>query len=213
MFTSNIGRGRFFAYSALMQLAEVVAVVLCISMTTGFAGLIESKPGPGREGVAGAILAASMILVAVRGNFAWRRTRDAGKSYWIFGVYVVFSALFAVLQAAQFLVYKFDGDNSNSGIGLMGLGIVSLWSVILSAKSSGDAPSNPLASGGKTSRWGRDREAPQSGLALLSDAELVARARALKEAEISRASNTSAVRHSSTTSSNRGGGFGKRGVA
>ena len=42
MFTSTLGRGRFFAYSAALVLAEVLAVVLCIMGTTGFKGLAES---------------------------------------------------------------------------------------------------------------------------------------------------------------------------
>ena len=44
MFTSNIGRLRFFSYSAAVLVTEIVAMVLCIAGTVGFEGLMDSNP-------------------------------------------------------------------------------------------------------------------------------------------------------------------------
>jgi hypothetical protein len=138
MFTSSIGRLRFFSYSAALLVAEIVAMVLCIAGTIGFEGLINSKPGPGREGVAGAILVVSLQLVLVRGNFAWRRSRDAQGSKWIHWGYIVFSAIYAVLQAGTVLVIDFDNpDTISGGLNLLGFGIFGLWISILVAKPAG----------------------------------------------------------------------------
>lgn len=145
MFASNIGRLRFFAYSAALLVAEIVAVVLSISLTIGFDGLANSKPGPGREGVAGAILVVSLVVVLFRANFAWRRSRDAQGSKWILWGYIVFSALFAFLQAGTVLVYDFGAEDFNSGLNLLGLSIFGLWCTILMAKPAG-VDLNELAS-------------------------------------------------------------------
>ncbi|TGT12457.1 hypothetical protein EN856_34785, partial [Mesorhizobium sp. M8A.F.Ca.ET.213.01.1.1] len=63
MFTSKIGRLRFFFYSLGLFIAEAVAIVLCIAVTIGFAGLINSMPGPSRQGLPGAALVVSLIFV------------------------------------------------------------------------------------------------------------------------------------------------------
>ena len=137
MFTSTLGRGRFFAYSAALLFAEAIAVVLCIMGTTGLKGLADSPPGSSREPLALAILVVSVVLLLARSNIAWRRSRDAEGSKWILAMYVVFSAFFALLQAGTFLVYDFNGDNSNFGLNLLGLVIIGLWCRILLAPSSG----------------------------------------------------------------------------
>ncbi|RWM01055.1 hypothetical protein [Mesorhizobium sp.] len=59
-----------------------MAIVLCIAVTIGFAGLINSMPGSSRQGLAGAALIVSLLFVALRGNIAWRRSRDANGSGW-----------------------------------------------------------------------------------------------------------------------------------
>lgn len=145
MFASNIGRLRFFSYSAAVLVAEMLAVLLCISFTIGFDGLANSRPGPGREGVAAAILVVSLVVVLFRANFAWRRSRDAQGSKWILWGYIVFSAIFAFLQAATVLVYDFDAEDFNSGLNLLGFSIFGLWCTILMAKPAG-VDLNELAS-------------------------------------------------------------------
>jgi len=137
MFTSTIGRGRFFAYSVALLVAEIAAVLVCIAITVGFEGLANSKPGPGREGIALAILLSSIAFVILRSNFALRRSRDALGKRWIAWGYVVLSVFFALLQAATFLVYDFGGDNSNSGLNMLGLAITGLWITLLIAPSAG----------------------------------------------------------------------------
>ena len=49
MFTSNIGRLRFFLYSLGLAVAETVVIHICIVGTIGFEGQLKSGPGPERE--------------------------------------------------------------------------------------------------------------------------------------------------------------------
>src|SRR3954468_19225775 len=95
MFTSTLGRGRFFAYSAALLIGEAIAVVFCIMGTTGLKGLADSHPVSSCEPLALAILVVSVVILLARSNIAWRRSRDAEGSTWILGMYVVFSAFFA----------------------------------------------------------------------------------------------------------------------
>ncbi|TIV35241.1 MAG: sugar porter family MFS transporter, partial [Mesorhizobium sp.] len=135
MFTSNIGRLRFFLYSLGLAVAETVVIVVCIVGTIGFEGLINSGPGPARQGMAGAVLIASLIFVALRGNIAARRTRDANGRRWIMWAYIALSAVYALLQAGVLLVVKFDDPESiPGGLNLLGLSIFGLWCTILWAK-------------------------------------------------------------------------------
>ncbi|AZO12698.1 MULTISPECIES: hypothetical protein [unclassified Mesorhizobium] len=135
MFTSNIGRLRFFFYSCALTVAEIVAVVVCISATIGFEGLINSPPGPSRQGMAGAVLVVSLAIVLARGNVAWRRSRDANGAAWIFWAYFVLSAIYALLQAGTLLVIEFGNPESTpGGLNLLGLSIFGLWATILWAK-------------------------------------------------------------------------------
>lgn len=164
MFTSNIGRLRFFFYSAAILVAEVVVIVLCIAWTIGFEGLVNSKPGPSRQELAAAILGASLVLVLFRANFAWRRSWDAQGSNWILWSYIVFSAVFAILQAGTVLVVDFNGEDSHFGLNMLGLGLVGLWAVLLAAKPAHGGfpdlasslslddpdPPTPLRGGGNT---------------------------------------------------------------
>ena len=135
MFASNIGRLRFFLYSLALAVAETVVIVVCVVSTIGFEGLINSGPGPARQGMAGAVLVASLIFVALRGNIASRRTRDANGRRWILWAYIGLSAMYALLQAGVLLVVKFDDPESiPGGLNLLGLSIFGLWCTILWAK-------------------------------------------------------------------------------
>ncbi len=135
MFTSNIGRLRFFLYSLGLAVAETVVILICIVSTIGFEGLLNSGPGPSREGMAGAVLVASLIFVALRGNIASPRTRDANGRRWILWAYIALSAVYALLQAGVLLVVKFDDPESiPGGLNLLGLSIFGLWCTILWAK-------------------------------------------------------------------------------
>ncbi|MDX8464754.1 hypothetical protein RFM26_03540 [Mesorhizobium sp. VK23B] len=145
MFTSNIGRLRFFFYSLGLFIAEAVAIVLCIAGTIGFAGLINSMPGPSRQGLAGAALIVSLIFVALRGNIAWRRSRDANGSGWILWSYIVFSGIHAFLQAGTLLVIDFGNpESAPGGVNLLGLAIFGLWCTILWAKPVAGSNINEL---------------------------------------------------------------------
>ncbi|MDX8451664.1 hypothetical protein RFM98_02740 [Mesorhizobium sp. VK9D] len=135
MFTSNIGRLRFFLYSVGLTLAETVVIVICIVGTIGFEGLLNSAPGPSRQGMAGAALIASLIFVALRGNIASRRARDANGRRWILWAYIALSTVYALLQAGVLLVVKFgDPESIPGGLNLLGLSIFGLWCTILWAK-------------------------------------------------------------------------------
>ena len=138
MFTSNIGRLRFFFYSLGLSLAEGVTILLCIAMTIGFSGLLNSAPGPSRQGMAGVVLLVSFVFVALRGNFAWRRSRDANGSAWILWSYIVFSGIYAFLQAGMLMVIDLaKPERASGGLNLLGLAIFGLWVAILCAKSAG----------------------------------------------------------------------------
>ncbi|MER8608819.1 hypothetical protein NKH48_35080 [Mesorhizobium sp. M1233] len=115
-------------------------------LTIGIEGLANSKPGPSREGLAAAVLVASLVIVLLRANFAWRRSRDAQGSGWILWSYIVFSTLFAILQAGTVLVVKFDGEDSHSGLNLLGLALVGLWAVILAGKPAGGGSADMASS-------------------------------------------------------------------
>ena len=135
MFTSNIGRLRFFLYSLGLWVGEAVAIFISIAATIGFEGLLNSAPGPSREGLAGAVMIFSLIFVALRGNIALRRGRDANKRRWVVWSYIVLSGLYAVLQAGTLLVIKFgDPDSVPGGLNLLGLSLFGLWCTILWAK-------------------------------------------------------------------------------
>jgi hypothetical protein len=193
MFTSTLGRGRFFAYSAALLIGEAIAVVFCIMGTTGLKGLADSHPGSSREPLALAILVVSVVILLARSNIAWRRSRDAEGSTWILGMYVVFSAFFALLQAATFLVYDFNGDNSNVGLNLLGIVIIGLWFRILLAPSSGAS-------------W------DAGSFAAKVDAEVRARG-AGGDDRMAAATPAQAPATRTIARDRRGGGFGKRGLA
>jgi uncharacterized membrane protein YhaH (DUF805 family) len=193
MLGSTLGRGRFLAYSAALLAAEAIAVVLCIMGTMGIKGLADSRPGPSREPLALAILVVSIVFLLARSNIAWRRSRDAQGSKWILGMYIVFSACFAVLQAATFLTYKFDGDNSEFGLNLLGLVLIALWFRLLLAPSSGGS-------------W------DQGSFAELADAEVRAR-QASTNHDMTSATPPSAPAGRIAAGDRRGGSFGRRGLA
>ncbi|TPJ27448.1 hypothetical protein [Mesorhizobium sp. B2-8-3] len=135
MFTSNIGRLRFFLYSLGLAVAETVVILICIVSTIGFEGLLNSGPGPARQGMAGAVLIASLVFVALRGNIASRRTRDANGRRWILWAYIALSAVYALLQAGVLLAVKFgDPASIPGGLNLLGLSVFGLWCTILWAK-------------------------------------------------------------------------------
>ncbi|WP_224706591.1 hypothetical protein [Mesorhizobium sp. CA15] len=135
MFTSNIGRLRFFLYSLGLAVAETAVIVICIVSTIGFEGLLNSGPSPSRQGMAGAVLIASLIFVALRGNIASRRTRDANGRRWILWAYIALSAVYALLQAGVLLVVKFgDPESIPGGLNLLGFSVFGLWCTIWWAK-------------------------------------------------------------------------------
>ena len=135
MFTSKIGRMRFFFYSLGVALIEALAAVLCIVATMGFEDFVNSAPGPSRQGMAGAVLVVSLLAVVMRGNIAWRRSRDANGKAWILWSYIVFCAIYAFLQAGTLLVIDFNNPESSSGgLNLLALSIFGLWCTILVAK-------------------------------------------------------------------------------
>ena len=135
MFTSNIGRMRFFFYSLGVAFLEAMAALVCIVATMGLEGFVNSAPGPSRQGMAGAVLVVSLLAVVMRGNIAWRRSRDANGKGWILWSYIVFCAIYAFLQAGTLLVIDFNNPESTpSGLNLLALSIFGLWCTILVAK-------------------------------------------------------------------------------
>jgi uncharacterized membrane protein YhaH (DUF805 family) len=137
MLSSPIGRLRFFLYSVAISIAELIAVALCVAATMGFGGFVHSKPGPSREGLALASFVVMMAFVVVRTNITWRRRDDADLSKWLVVPYIVFVALFAVLQAVTLLIYDFKTGNTNSGLSILSIALFALWFRICFASPKG----------------------------------------------------------------------------
>jgi uncharacterized membrane protein YhaH (DUF805 family) len=136
MLSSRLGRLQFFLYSAAISIAELIAIVLCIVATTGFDGLVRSKPGPSRESLALASFAVMTVFAIARMNIAWRRGHDADLSKWKLVVpYIVAVELFAVLQAAILLVYDFETGTTNGGLNILAIVLIALWWRICLASS------------------------------------------------------------------------------
>jgi uncharacterized membrane protein YhaH (DUF805 family) len=165
MLSSPIGRLRFFLYSVAISIAELIAVALCVAATMGFDGLIHSKPGPSREGLALASFVAMMVFVVARTNITWRRRNDADISKWLVVPYLVFVALFAVLQAATLLIYDFKTGDTNTGLGILSVALFASWFRICFASSKGrpfDPDSFLAAEGFGEAPSGRFRHATAS---------------------------------------------------
>jgi uncharacterized membrane protein YhaH (DUF805 family) len=137
MLSSPIGRLRFFLYSVAISIAELIVVALCVAATTGFDGLVRSKPGPPREGLALASFVVMMAFVVLRTNITWRRRADADLSKWLVVPYIVFVALFAALQAATLWIYDFKTGNTNTGLGALSIALFGLWFRICLASPKG----------------------------------------------------------------------------
>src|SRR5882757_2976820 len=162
MLSSPIGRLRFFLYSVAISIAELIAVALCVAATMGFDGFFHSKPGPARESLALASFVVMMVFFVARTNITWRRRNDADLSKWLVVPYIVFVALFAVLQAATLLIYDFKTGNTNAGLGILSIALFVLWFRICFASSKGrpfDPDSFLIAEGFGEDPSGRSRHA------------------------------------------------------
>jgi uncharacterized membrane protein YhaH (DUF805 family) len=137
MLSSPIGRLQFFLCSVAISISELVAVVLCVAATMGFDGLVHSKPGPSREGLALAALVVMMVFAVARANITWRRRNDADLSKWLVVPYIVGIAVFAMLQAATLLFYDFKTGNDNLGLGILSIALFALWFRICLAAPNG----------------------------------------------------------------------------
>jgi len=137
MLSSPIGRLRFFLYSVAISIAELIGVALCFAATMGFDGFAVSKPGPSRESLALASFVVLMVFVVARTNITWRRRNDADLSKWLVVPYIVFVALFAVLQALTLLIYDFKTGNTNIGLVILSITLFALWFRICLASPKG----------------------------------------------------------------------------
>src|SRR4051794_36651828 len=144
MLSSPIGRLRFFLYSVAICVAELIAVALCFASTMGFEEFAHSKPGRSREGLALAAFVVLMLFAVARTNITWRRRNDADLSKWLIVPYLVCVALYAVLQAAELLVYDVNTGSTNIGLGLLTITLFGVWFRICLA-SSKERPFDPDA--------------------------------------------------------------------
>uniref|UniRef100_Q07J91 DUF805 domain-containing protein n=1 Tax=Rhodopseudomonas palustris (strain BisA53) TaxID=316055 RepID=Q07J91_RHOP5 len=136
MFSSPIGRLRFFLYSVAIALVELLAVILVIAATMGLEEFVNSQPGAPRAFMGGVCLMVLLAFAALRANITWRRGNDAALSKWMIVPYLVLTAFYAVLQAGALMASKFGaGGDSNAGLGILSLSLLALWSVICVAKS------------------------------------------------------------------------------
>jgi len=144
MFSSPLGRLRFFLYSVALFVAEAIAIALCIAATMGFEGFVHSKPGPSREGLALAAFVVMMLFVVARTNITWRRRADADLSKWLVVPYIIFLGLAAALQALTLLIYDANTGSTNTGLGLLSIALFGLW-LRIGLASSKEHPFDPEA--------------------------------------------------------------------
>lgn len=209
MLSYRIGRKGFFYHTTLVGILELVFLFVAIASIMGFQGFLESKPGPGREHAGAAVLVISLVAVILRSNLAWRRTRDSGGSKFVLGSYIVLSIICALIQAATFLVYDLSSQSGNiPGAGTAGLGVSALWWSIFWPKSAEDGPDAPS----KPHRNWRETNEAASGLSLLSDAELVARAAALRAEPAPAYLKSQAAPAGAPAVQRSSSGFGRRGL-
>ena len=135
MLSSPIGRGRFFLYSLVLSIAEIMAVILCIASTIGIEALAKSPPGPGRESLFLALLVSLLPITLMRANVTWRRGQDAQLSRWLILPYIIFSLCYVILQALVVLTYDFDKGTGGDELGLLGLTLMGTWCAIWLAES------------------------------------------------------------------------------
>ncbi len=141
MFTGNMRRGPFFLYSMGFGFTEFFLDLGLIASTMGLTGFVESKPGPGREGIALGVFIIGMILMVFRANIAIRRNHDRGGSKKFIWGYVTLLVMLAVFSPFEVLFYQHGGGGSgNPGLGILGFISLGMWSrlVFSGSESSGD---------------------------------------------------------------------------
>src|SRR5450631_1557791 len=141
MFTGNLRRGPFFLYSMGLGFIEFFLDLSLIATTMGLTGFVESKPGPGREGIALGVFIIGMILMVCRANIAIRRNHDRGGSKKFIWGYVALLVMLAVFSPFEVLFYQHgEGGYSNPGLGILSIISLGMWSrlVYSSSESSGD---------------------------------------------------------------------------
>jgi hypothetical protein len=163
MFSSNLSRGPFFLYTILIGLVELILIVSYVALTWGWLEFVNSKPGPGREGLTFGIFILGVICAIARGNIAIRRNRDrAGGKAFMWG-YICLLVMLAIFTPFEFLFYKFGAnDNGNPGLGILGFISLVMWfRLVISGTQSLDGVDREIAEMAKR-YGGADTPRPQN---------------------------------------------------
>src|SRR5664279_1166404 len=143
MFTGNLRRGPFFLYSMALGFIEFSLNLGLIAGTMGLTGFVESKPGPGREGITFGVFIVGMILMVFRANIAIRRNHDRGGSKKFIWGYVALLVMLALFSPFEVLFYQHgEGGYSNPGLGILSIISFGMWIRLVfsssDSESSGD---------------------------------------------------------------------------
>jgi len=143
MFTGNLRRGPFFLYSMGLGFIEFFLDLTIIASTMGLTGFVESRPGPGREGITLGVFIIGMILMVFRANISIRRNRDRGGSKKFIWGYVALLVMLAVFSPFEVLFYQHgEGGYSNPGLSILSIISFGLWLRLVfsssDSESSGD---------------------------------------------------------------------------
>ena len=143
MFTGNLRRWPFFLYSMGLGFIEFFLDLTIIASTMGLTGFVESKPGPGREGITFGVFIVGMILMVFRANIAIRRNRDRGGNKKFIWGYVALLVMLALFTPFEVLFYQHgEGGYSNPGLGILSIISFGMWIRLVfsssDSESSGD---------------------------------------------------------------------------
>lgn len=125
MFAGTLGRSQFFIRSGLVSSAEVVLLLICISVQyEAFMG----PPGQGRYRLAATAFLISAFFGFRRISLAIRRNRDAGGGDVLPGLYAIGTCSALVLQAQMLIVRTSNSPFNNAEYsGLLGLFMFGAW--------------------------------------------------------------------------------------
>jgi uncharacterized membrane protein YhaH (DUF805 family) len=135
VFNSNIGRTKYLIYSSFLYVLEIGVISVCTLATMSNPFNSVSTPALGREGFSLAILISLLVFTVIRSNWAWRRTRDAGSSFWVMGLYITFITFGAFVGYYEMLTIVTAKPESKQYVLILGVVELILWVLLLLPES------------------------------------------------------------------------------
>jgi uncharacterized membrane protein YhaH (DUF805 family) len=136
VFNSNISRTKYLIYSSFLYALEIGVISVCTLaiMSNPFGS--ASMPALGGEGFSLAILISLLVFTVIRSNWAWRRTRDAGSSFWVMGLYIAFLTFGAFVGYYEMLTIETAKPASKHYVLILGIVELILWVLLLLPESA-----------------------------------------------------------------------------